>query len=203
MKSSFEVQRGVVLLVALVLLLVLTVTGLSAMRLTSVEERMTANFSDRNIAFQSAEAALRDAEQFLDGKDYQLENLYTDCSANECFNKNCTNGLCFNGTFASTDPTTCEIVPITNAEDEIFQNAANWADGSGKYIEASLDLDGTGGIPKAKYMIEFSCFVLLDAVNSGPRYDPVFWEPIYRITALGSGRNPNTRVMLQSTYRKN
>lgn len=51
-------QRGVALVVALVLLILVTLVGLAAVRGTTLQQRMTANFYDRSIAFQSAEAAL-------------------------------------------------------------------------------------------------------------------------------------------------
>lgn len=55
-------QGGVALVVALILLTVITLIGLAAIRSTTLQQRMTANFYDREIAFQSAEAALNAAE---------------------------------------------------------------------------------------------------------------------------------------------
>lgn len=55
-------QRGVVLIVALVVLLVLSMLGISSMQGTVMEERMAGNMYDRNLAFQAAEAALRAGE---------------------------------------------------------------------------------------------------------------------------------------------
>jgi type IV pilus assembly protein PilX len=49
----------VALVVALILLILVTLIGLVAIRGTTVQQRMTANFYDREIAFQSAEAALQ------------------------------------------------------------------------------------------------------------------------------------------------
>jgi len=51
-------QRGIALVVALILLVVITVLGLAAIRATTVQQQITANFYDRETAFQSAEAAL-------------------------------------------------------------------------------------------------------------------------------------------------
>lgn len=55
-------QRGVVLIVALVMLVIITLLGLSSMRTVLLEERMASNTFDRSLAFQAAEAALRDGE---------------------------------------------------------------------------------------------------------------------------------------------
>ncbi|MDP3288403.1 MAG: PilX N-terminal domain-containing pilus assembly protein, partial [Methyloversatilis sp.] len=58
-------QRGVTLVVALMLLLAVTLLGLASMRGTGMQERMSANLYDRAIAFQAAESSLREAEALL------------------------------------------------------------------------------------------------------------------------------------------
>lgn len=58
-------QRGVALVVVLILLLVMTLLGLSSMRGTLLEERMSGIMYDRGLAFQAAEAALREAESLI------------------------------------------------------------------------------------------------------------------------------------------
>lgn len=58
-------QRGVALVVVLILLLVMTLLGLASMRGTLLEERMSGNMFDRGLAFQAAEAALREAEVLI------------------------------------------------------------------------------------------------------------------------------------------
>jgi type IV pilus assembly protein PilX len=58
-------QQGVVLAVALIMLVLLTLLGISAMRSTIMEERMASNSRNDNIAFQLAETTLRQAEAIL------------------------------------------------------------------------------------------------------------------------------------------
>ena len=60
--SSREAQRGVSLLVVLILLLIMTVLGLAVLRSTLMQERMSGNLLDRNLNLQAAEAALREGE---------------------------------------------------------------------------------------------------------------------------------------------
>jgi type IV pilus assembly protein PilX len=55
-------QRGVALVVALLLLVVITLVGLAAVRGTIMQQKMASNLFDRQIAFQSAEAAMRAAQ---------------------------------------------------------------------------------------------------------------------------------------------
>tara|TARA_R110001583_G_scaffold195493_1_gene374248 strand:+ start:1036 stop:1491 length:456 start_codon:yes stop_codon:yes gene_type:complete len=49
----------------MIVLLVLTVMGLSSIRDTSLEEKMAGNMKSRNVAFQAAESALREGEAFV------------------------------------------------------------------------------------------------------------------------------------------
>ena len=44
-------QRGSVLIVSLILLLILTLVGVTAMNMTSMEERMAGNYRDHQLAF--------------------------------------------------------------------------------------------------------------------------------------------------------
>jgi type IV pilus assembly protein PilX len=60
-------QKGVVLIVALLLLLMLTVIGVSLVRMQTIESRIAVNNQNRAIAVESAEAALRYAECSLQG----------------------------------------------------------------------------------------------------------------------------------------
>lgn len=58
-------QKGVVLIVSLILLVLVTLLSVSSMKNTVLEEKMAGNFKDRNSAFQAAEAALRGGENYL------------------------------------------------------------------------------------------------------------------------------------------
>src|SRR5688500_11003113 len=81
-------QRGVALIVSLVLLVVATLIGLASVRGTTLQERMSANMYDRSLAFQRAEAALRAAEGAitLNGAIADLRGV--DCS--QAANVSCT-----------------------------------------------------------------------------------------------------------------
>ena len=92
-------ERGVVLLVALVMLLLVTVLGLASVRMLTMEERMAANSFDRNLAFQAAETALREGEALADfqslaanGPNAGFQNPAMVC--NNLNNGACANGLC-------------------------------------------------------------------------------------------------------------
>lgn len=58
-------QRGATLAVALILLLIITLIGVSAMQVTQLEEKMSANFQDKLLSFSAAESALKAGEKFI------------------------------------------------------------------------------------------------------------------------------------------
>ena len=61
----YRKQQGAVLIVSLLMLLVMTLIGITAMNNTVLEEKMAGNTRQRQLAFQAAEAALRSAENWL------------------------------------------------------------------------------------------------------------------------------------------
>ena len=62
MMAHIQRQRGVTLIVVLVLVLLVTLAGIAAVRSLVLEERMAANSLDRSLAMQGVENVLRQAE---------------------------------------------------------------------------------------------------------------------------------------------
>lgn len=65
--TSRQRERGAVLIVSLIILLIVTMIAVSSMQGTVLEEKMAGNTRDRNVAFQTAESAVREAEDFIEG----------------------------------------------------------------------------------------------------------------------------------------
>ncbi len=63
--TSKNKQTGVVLVVSLIMLLLLTLIGVTGTQVTTLEEKMAGNSRDQNVAFQAAEATLVEAETFI------------------------------------------------------------------------------------------------------------------------------------------
>ena len=61
-------QRGWVLVVGLVILVMLTILSMALMKTTRLEEKMAGATRDMNLSFQAAETALRAAETFIESK---------------------------------------------------------------------------------------------------------------------------------------
>ncbi|QQP98068.1 pilus assembly PilX family protein [Lysobacter enzymogenes] len=58
-------QRGAVLYVALMMLVLLALIGVAAMQVTGLQERMTSSYRSTNLAFQNAEGRARGKEDSL------------------------------------------------------------------------------------------------------------------------------------------
>lgn len=58
-------QKGLALVVSLIMLLIMTLLAVNSMQTTVLEEKMAGNYKNRNMAFQSAEAGLRAGEGYL------------------------------------------------------------------------------------------------------------------------------------------
>lgn len=64
-QANKALQSGAVLVVSLVMLLILTLIGVSGISSVTLEEKMVSNMQNANKSFQGAEAALNECEMFL------------------------------------------------------------------------------------------------------------------------------------------
>ena len=171
-------QSGVALFISLVMLLILTVLGLSSVQTTTLQERMARNARDTNLAFQAAESAVKDAEASIETFSSLVQ--FTASGANDA-------GYYFEGDYDAA-------ANWTNR---------NWTSGSG-YIVAPTVIDGVAEPPK--YIIEHLKTVVSD--NDSLNLDNIGQDSgsgraqIFRITVFGTGGTSTAHVMIQSTYGK-
>jgi type IV pilus assembly protein PilX len=200
---SMKKQRGVVLIVALLMLLVVTLLGVAVMSGATLDLKMANNSQERHQAFNVAEAALAQAEAKLMNLGLSKTDLSDGCSGSKCFNASCTNnGLCFFGQRADPNSQTCSVVPAsgTLANDPWSDTTLNvWGTASKhQTITANANVVNSNNTPlTADYIIEFRCYIDgdLGTVASGQG------DALFRITARGHSAAGNTDVMLQSTFR--
>ena len=62
MITKFNNQKGAALIICMILLLVMTILGVSTITSTTMEEKMAGNIRNKHLSFQAAEAALRTGE---------------------------------------------------------------------------------------------------------------------------------------------
>jgi len=171
--NNIATQKGVVLIVALIILMAMTIISVSSMSSSTLEERMAANLKDREVAFQAAEATLRYAE----------DQVQAGISSGN-FNTTCNGGYC------QSDQQSATTYPEywTDATLDV------WNDNN-KHLTYTV----TGSAAPAKFIIEFMGGQIQNFSTGPQATDPI----IYRITALGVGLTTTSTVMLQSTYIKN
>lgn len=180
MKRGFVFYReqGVSLVVSMIFLIILTILGLAAMRVATLEERMSGNARDRSLAFQAAEAALRDAETDIENKNFDRSGdstRTTKISGLAGATSTCANGLC------------CNLQGLTCIEPTLPLYKSSKLDAGVSYgtYTGAPSLSGLSQQPR--YLIEP---FLVDGRN------------YYRVTARGYGLNSNTQVTLQEVYYK-
>jgi type IV pilus assembly protein PilX len=179
MRSGRAVPReqGVALFIALVVLLIITILGISGLQTTTLEERMAAGARDRDLAFQAAEAALTQGEAFVETLGPADMNQFT---AN-------TNGL---------------YVPPTDPDDPPRWEEVDWENDTG-IPTVGVSIDGLASQPK--YIIEHMTTLQAedDALNISNLGTPIGAPTeIFRVTAYAQGGTARAVVMLQATYGK-
>ena len=193
-------QKGALILLTLLILLVISMLGMSSVDSTGLEMKMSSNSREQQQAFEAAEYTLSWVENALATTGYFSTPSVTNdvdgdagnglCGA-VCFSSIGTNGYYFNGDITPySDPgawDTCALLPPAT---EPYADPVTWS---------TSDRHRTLVIPNsdivAKYIIEYWCYTapnagVLDAANN---------KRMYRITAYTVGESGRARVMLRST----
>lgn len=177
-------QRGFSLVTTLLFMLAAMVLGVSVMGINVMQERMIGNSKDRDLAFQAAEAALRDAEQ----------DVSLSIGEASVFTDTCTAGLCT----APSSRATPSSLPVEK------QTGFDWnpAGGMVRTYGAMTSVPAFPGVSAPPvYFIE-NLGVLPPAPGDSAVDDVLHPRLTYRITARATGARAETVVVLQSVYFK-
>jgi len=175
-------ERGAALVTMLFLMLALMTISLSSTRAALAGARSARFERDRLVAHAAAEAALRDAERDIDGgagpgspRTAIFTKLDAQAFAERCSGKGEATGLC------QSPPGSA--APAWQVADLAGAAGVEYGRFTGRALAT-----GSGTLPAVapRYLIE-----LLPGA-----------QPLFRITALGVGADPATRVVLQSHYRR-
>lgn len=180
-------QSGVVLFMSLVMLLIITILGLSSVQTTTLQERMARNARDTNLAFQATEAAIKDAETLV-----ETFSSLTDF-----------------GSDPRVNPAQCYNSPSDDAGfyyERGYNCSSNWSginwSSSAGFITAATEIAGVAEQPK--YIVEHVKTVIAD--EDRLNLDNIGQDTgsgraqIFRITVFGTGGTDTAHVMIQSTY---
>jgi Tfp pilus assembly protein PilX len=197
-KYSLQSQSGITLIISLVLLLLLTIIGVSSMKVSNLQEKMAGNDRDRNLAFQAAEAALRAAQRHLEEFRYAEKNIHLFCNtganpvdpANNpgLFHQVKADGKTSVDTDADAFCTTC----ASDCTEPDIYAAATWADNN-KTIPFE-----TGNTLLAKQPRYFITYI---ETHISPKAEiNKYFPPIYTfmVTARGTGAQDASEVILRS-----
>lgn len=146
---SFKQQDGAVLIVGLIMMFVMTLISVSSISSSVLQTQMSTNYRDRQVAFQAAEAALR-----------QGERLAANYTAEADFSTTCANGLC--------------LASLQNAVtySDYWLDPTVWST-SGKHITYAV----TGSATYAKIIIEHMGQKVSDWSSGGPQvFDPIIYR---------------------------
>lgn len=172
-------QKGAALITSLIFLILLTLLGFSASRGVIMQELISRNFSDQNLAFQAAEAALKYAEACIRNSNGLPSSGFTSVSTL------CTpgKGKILNDPYADT---TLRNAPTTF-----------WTTTTGTPYGGSTLGGGTLSLPTGTLSSQPNYVIAVmnwDNCEAGDRC-------IYQISAWGTGVNSNTQKIVQSIYR--
>ncbi|GKS94259.1 PilX N-terminal domain-containing pilus assembly protein [Acidovorax sp. SUPP2825] len=192
-------EKGASLIVVMLLLVIVSILGISGVQISMMAERGTRNDRDTQIAWQSAEAALMDAEFDIlglpAGSPTKRNGLFTrgntdiDQFIPNCGTSGANIGLCALNVSGKPAWLAADFTMTGN-------NAPTAAFGT--YTGRTFP-SGNAGIQPAqppRYVIE-----LIPEPSMKRTKNPSDMKYIYRITAMGFGPNADTQVVSQVLFR--
>jgi len=192
--NSVNNQNGAVLIVALIMLLVMTIAGITTMSGATLQERMAGNARQKSIAKINAEAALRSAENSL-----RVLNIRTSADVNTALT-NAANGGYISYPIASANP-------FPAGFDVNDGNTWFVQDDAASFEPTDITITAPGANPP-RYIIEYiGRYLEGDArdedavveVGSGKK-KPESTAFAFRITSIGWGQDANVYSILQSIF---
>ncbi|MYM36844.1 pilus assembly protein PilX [Duganella sp. FT94W] len=186
-------QRGIALLVSLMLLIMVMLLGASAARLALQGEKAARGERDRDVALAAAEDGLMDAERDIqDSTDPARRAAF---EGGEGFAEKCgAGGAGLRVKSAGAASPVWKLVDLSGAEDGGACTVAH-----GAYTASAMPT-GEGFLPfkKPRYLIErMACHQPGDDASAGAA--PLY---CYRVSVIGFGARPETEVVLQSVFSK-
>lgn len=192
--NSLHKNRGVALIVCMLLLLVLTMLSMSGAQTATLELRMASNMADRAKAFQAAEYALKYAQKYvtelaLTGEHEKLFGI---------------------------SPGLYKTLHVKDGDDcttstPWLSKQASWNDLDSIEIPNSIDITNLNLNKKPRFMAGYDnefdtnspCYANSEPEgysNSIGSQGTTLKTEKFTITVIGYGSHPNTKVRLQTTF---
>jgi type IV pilus assembly protein PilX len=190
-------QHGAVLVVGLVILLVITMLGVSGQQATLLQERMAGNMRQNDIALQAAEAALTAGLAYVEEHDGPIlatltgsNFVWTSCRVADVGTAGIdSNHPCnrMDAVLADWRDKTPDKVTKGNSYREIASKT-----------ETNFGGDIPGVIAQPRIYVELRSVLSDDLMEAAKGVGTHF----YTVSAVGFGTNERARVVLQSTIAK-
>ncbi len=211
-------QRGAALVTAMLLLLVMTLLGVSSVENSLLEERMSGNFHETYTAMQAAETALRTAENWLTANVTAEAVQFvprSDASYNAAKDWFGNTGNAPIGGLYSTQAAPGISTPCQGESPKdcrfIATDKNSWCTGAScKTLPKGYITLGDKGLPAIdKDLVNQQPRLIIEYIGRGlgPSPSIVMGEVsadtrmyAFRITAIGWGREETTRYVLQSHF---
>ena len=177
MKLWQKRQQGAVLVTSMIILLILTMLALSSVQNTSLQELMSRNERDSDLAFHSAETGLKEAEVFLStlttlaGFQVSNQNGFYDSVNNAAINFNN-----FDWLVAGNNARSFILVVTVDARTPV----------AGRYV-----------IEHVKTVVSDEDKLNIDNIGQDTGTGRT---QMFRTTSIGLGGSGTAQVILQSTY---
>ena len=189
-------QRGATLLLALLILIMIMMHGIPTVMNNTLDERMAGNTRNRDLAFQAAEHALKDAETIIRSQTIETMDDYFDPgSASDCSDHG--NGFLCHGEDHSND--------AAYWRDDGTSNTFDW-DNTRNYLTPTGTISEVAEQPR--YVVEKMPGVSFLAATPPTQLCPTplptgsscITKNYYRITARGVGKDSDAVVILQTMF---
>ena len=174
-------QKGMVLIVGLVLLVVLSILAISYSQSALLQERLAGNFKDLSVAFQSSEAGVRWPAAWLQSLEASSLSRPFPCS--------------------TACDSTAQVVEVGQFPTNPTPKAEFWADARSYGIDPASDESLDVSLPvvkeQPKFVIEQQFFRRDDLAG-----DPQKGVAFYRTTSLGTGLRKNSDAIVRTVLAK-
>jgi type IV pilus assembly protein PilX len=198
-------QRGISLIIVLILLIASVFLGASAAVIALQAEKASRGDRDRQLAFEAAEASLVDAQRDIDrspaaGGSNKRSAPFTPTSTigfpSADQSASCI-GISNKQSFGLCQRQAVGLKPAWLAADFSATTGANAVSVPYGFYTGQLFPTGSSALPLKvpRYLIELMPYNLPGQTAQIPNFS-------YRITAIGFGSNESTQVVLQAFYRK-
>ena len=172
-------QTGASLIVSLMLLIVLTLLGLSGMQSTVMQERMSNNVRDKGMAFQAAESALRSGESWVKDQKIPTRGALTVQDGSSC-------------------SAPCDLVDLNDYSTMANENFS-WWETHGR-IYSGIPTTGTGKVASAPRFIVEEHSDQRDSLADPTDTSSPPVRTLYRLTAMGVGGTTTAESMIETLY---